>query len=400
MRCAFVLAAVTTVIVGQELDEHGRFTSNPSACVLVDHSDGWSDGASQTDRFSTRFVVSRDVWLPHMRFVVTWAEFATVENAYGVTQKENAGLSSEQGHSATFELMPDQAHLPPNGLPGSFQLMGHDTQLPPISIVCSNETIVAANPETESGDVAAALPVDASLSDCDLGAHWRLTNAYARLSDAEMRMDTWEAGRLVTLIFVDQEISAANAQHAALKNTITDGTDTIISFTLGTFGTSQLCQTGHVENGVYVRDVNCGGPTGSEPPVVSFQLQPGPSKSPRVICTRGMSPPPPPPNYFETMAAIAPPPRVDAAAAIAAQLKAQTAVQHPPPPAPPPVLQATACSAGGLAVVQHATKSGDQQTMRIIVKPDYLWPTGYGYVVGLKGLEMRVSHTVRRAPLI
>jgi len=43
--------------------------------------------------------------------------------------------------------------------------------------------------------------------------------------------------------------------------------------------------------------------------------------------------------------------------------------------------------------VQRVTRNVDQRTMRIVVKPDYLWPTGYGYVVGLKGLEMRVSQT-------
>ena len=389
-----MLAACATMVVGETFDEHGRFTADPSACVMVDQSDGWNDGASQTDRFSTRFMVRRDVWVPRMRFIITWAEFATVDNAYGVTPKESSGLG-DQGHSATFELTTDDAHLLPDGLPGTFQLLGHDTQLAPTSIVCSNETIVTEELRTSSDGTSAALPVHVPLNDCDLGAHWTLTNAYEQLAEAEIRIDIWEVGRRVTLTFANQEVTVANARNAVVVDTTTEGTDTIISFTLSAFGNSQLCETGHVENGQYVRDVNCGGPSGAEPTIFSFQLQPGPTTAPRVMCPTGGTQPPPPPNYFETATATAT--GFDAAYK-AVQLQFPPPPSPPPLPAPSPLVRAAACSAGGLAAVQRVTRNVDQRTMRIVVKPDYLWPTGYGYVVGLKGLEMRVSQTVRPCP--
>ena len=37
------------------------------------------------------------------------------------------------------------------------------------------------------------------------------------------------------------------------------------------------------------------------------------------------------------------------------------------------------------------TKNGEQQKMRINVKPHYMWPTGYGYVIGMKGLDLVVA---------
>ena len=68
-----------------------------------------------------------------------------------------------------------------------------------------------------------------------------------------------------------------------------------------------------------------------------------------------------------------------------------------PPPSPPRVL-ASDCTSGGLAEVQRhvrATAEGEHETLRVVVSPSQWWPTGYQYVIGIRGLELNVWRTVR-----
>ena len=63
-------------------------------------------------------------------------------------------------------------------------------------------------------------------------------------------------------------------------------------------------------------------------------------------------------------------------------------------PAPPRVAAEAACLAGGVASVEHEITNGEHQTWRIGVRPSHMWPTGYAYVVGLRGDGVSVDHTV------
>jgi hypothetical protein len=407
-----LLSSGWTIALGQ--NQNDPFTANPTACAMPDssQSNGWTDSATNVDHFSTRIVVKRGAWLPQMHFTVTWASFATVDHAYGVVPYTEAADSGD-GHSATFELPVDQAaNLPPNDMLPAFVLMGRDTSEMPLSITCSNEV---ASTAVSTGGVPR--PVSASADECSLGAQWKLTNPYAQLSDAEVRMGSWETGRIVTLSFYGELLEFSNVRFATIEDTVENGFDTVVSFRLGGGGTGQACNTGHVDqHGVFVRDVSCGlqggGPEGDK--VFTFQMAPSPKNAPRIGCN-DESPPPPPPSAGGVVPSTSQPqdqnsasglhPRAPMVAggafskASSAEMHAGTLVEPPPPvpargrpsAAPLRVESDAACHAGGSAEVMQQTKNGDIQTMRIHVKPTFMWPTGYGYVLGIKGLDLEIA---------
>ena len=276
--------------------------------------------------------------------------------------------------------------------------MGQGTKDKPLRIHCSNNTLPSDGGSSGSAagskgtGVATAKGVRANVADCDLGAEWVVTNPYPQLAEVEVRIDQWEPDRIVTLRFENQELTVMNLKHATLEDSFSDGTDTVALFKLEQV-TNSGCNTGHVSNGVYVRDTNCGG--SDEPkPFFNMQLQPSPTDAPRMFCTIG--PPPPPPDYVTNPDVAFPD--------INAGLRAPTTSglpplqsPAPPPPSPPspppprPTVDVFNCAAGGVATVEGHMHSGELETMHISVKPSYLWPTGFAYVVMMRGMHLQVS---------
>lgn len=398
MRAACLLAGLVRMSTGQPVvDASGRFTTDPAACAQVDmsQSNGWHDSALNRGRFSVRIVVRQDYWVPHMKFVVTWDEFPAVDQQYGVQPYEGGMSDGTDEHSLAFELPPGHANLPAGDILPAFTLMGRDTKLFPVHIACNLTRTIEDTDDNSDDEPHIAQPsVDVPIPDCELGAHWQITNPYPKLTDVEMRIARWEPGRVVTLTFEDELLEVKNVQYATVDDTVENGFDTVVSFKLGGAGTGQVCQTGHVdEHGAFVRDTNCGVQAGSElPQFFSFQLKPGPSRAPQVKCTLGPPPPPPTANsgseWDETAQQVT---SMPTQATFASAPLPHSARKHPPP-APPRVEADAACQAGGIAVVEHATHVSEMQTLRINVSPKYMWPTGFGYVVRLKGLNLRVSH--------
>ena len=266
--------------------------------------------------------------------------------------------------------------------------MGHGSRRFPESITCAGDPARA----TAKNSSAAAVPTEAT-GDCNLGVHWALDSPYPQLSDARLTLDTWDPGRKITLRFFNQQLGVTNPQHATWDGTESDGSDTFAKFVLDDLGAEFLCKSGHFDEttGAFVRDTSCSGDSGHSAPFVKFQLQPGPDRPPEITCPEWdrvknaeeenapellvNSPP-----WIWVAPSPAPPP--------------------PPRPAPrPPTLASvaanSACLAGGTAAVEHAMASGNsgRETWRIGVHPAYMWPTGYAYVVGLRGDRVTVDHT-------
>ena len=393
--------------MGLGQNQNDRFTADPTACAMVDQSqsNGWKDSATNAEHFSTRIVVQSAYWMPLMKFKVTWARFAYVDQTYGVVPYGETADSDDE-HSATFELPIEQAaNVPPNDMLPAFVLMGHDTSAMPLSIECIN----ASAPTADAAETIAQ-PVTASADECNLGARWMLTNPYSQLSDAEVRMDSWEAGRIVTLSFPGELLSISNVRSATVVDNIENGHDTVISFKLGQRGAGQVCNTGHVdEHGVFVRDTSCGVVSGGpeDEKVFAFQMAPGPKHAPHIECNDGS--PPPPPDSGAVLATSAsdselhsgPNVAPGATEPLASLSPAHTGIfvwRPPPAPAHAALLTAplgvdsdAACHAGGSAEVLRRTKHEEQETIRIRVKPNVMWPTGYGYAVGMKGLELEIT---------
>lgn len=179
-----------------------------------------------------------------------------------------------------------------------------------------------------------------------------------------------------------------NPRYATIQDTQMYGGNTIVSFELAQIQAERLCHTGRVnENGEFVRDVNCATETGTDRLFFTFQLDCPTCTSaplaPEIIC-HDASPPPPHvassqlsdddgewPQWYDDGAVGLPP------------------VVSPPPP--PPRVEASSCRSGGLAEVQRQSQGrGEQETLHIAVSPTQWWPTGYLYVVGLRGLGLRV----------
>ena len=224
-----------------------------------------------------------------------------------------------------------------------------------------------------------------------------------------MTLDRWEAGRTVVLSFADQEFNPLNPQFAAIRETDVQSR-TVITFELAPLGNERLCSTGHVDaSGVYVRDTDCARVAGGadQPLFFSFQLQcPTCTNSPQppdIIC-HDISPPPPTPVSAATMLPSQhenPAPAASQSGGWSAAGTFQYLSPSPPPlhspppllspPPSPPRIEATQCASGGLAEVRrHVRGYNEQETLNIVVRPTHWWPTGYVYVVGLRGLQLRV----------
>lgn len=323
---------------------------------------------------------------------VSWPGTTIVDTAYGAEFVEAA---DGDRRSASVILAPTS-----QGADAAFVLMGHGTTSMPTSFSCT----AAPN----GTGAAASLNSGASAIDCDLGARWALSNPYPQLSDAKVYLDRWEAGRTIVLSFSEVEFNVINVQYATARDTEVDDR-TVVAFELGQLGTERLCHTGHVgESGQYVRDVNCAGSAaaGAQQLFFSFQLQcPTCTTAPEapVIVCHELSPPPPVavhtlPQQSSSSIGMALPLRHDAPTTYGSRTPSGRLGTPPPPPPPqlslppgPPRVQATSCTSGGMAEVQrHIQGDGEQETLRIVVRPTQWWPTGYDYVVGLRGLGLHV----------
>ena len=231
-----------------------------------------------------------------------------------------------------------------------------------------------------SEEVRAAAAVMAA--SCGLAPRWVVKQTFPQLADAKVYLDRWVEGRRVTITFQDEQLGITNTERAFVETTVSTS-GTVATFTLGKLGAEFICETGHVDDdGNFVRDMNCND-NGDDPngggPFFSFQVQPGVSGMPEILC--------PEPLEVESVDAaalpsISPPPYV---------------VRSPPPipPSPPPLLPRVeadaACLAGGTATVTRSMMDRDFQIWRVVVKPAYLWPTGYMYIVGVQGQHLEVS---------
>lgn len=241
-----------------------------------------------------------------------------------------------------------------------------------------------------------------------------------------MRFDRWESGRTVVLQFHNQALQALNPIHATLNDAAEGGyrirqlqqsgqVASTISFKLGDTATATICHSGHVTaDGTFIRDDLCNDNGGSQPRYFSFQLMPAPAEQPDIICQNLAPPPPPPPAYVDTLRPVTHP---SEGATPTPSTGTGTGTSHigtpgdhasaPPParqafagaPSPPTVHAAAACPSGGDATIQHASSTGDQQQKRIVVKPSLLWPTGYEYIVGLRGVQLKISQAVILPPV-
>lgn len=399
MLTSVLLAIFTGAAIGQQMADLDP-CDGACACVDGSQSNGWHDGGTGQDRVSLRIIVPG--WDSGMKVTATWPEVISVDDVYGADQL--LGEESD-AHAVTFTL--SESTQP--GSNAAFVVMGHGSKHMPTSFLCAsapNITSAASTGHTSSSAVADA--------DCDLGARYVTVNArYPKLVDAKVALDKWETGRVIVLSFASQDFNPVNPQYATIRDTDI-GENTVITFELASLGSERLCQTGHVNSlGAYVRDTNCASAKGGRELFFSFQLQcptctsaPDP---PQVICHE-LSPPPPAPYIASTVLPQQLPAVVQPNAAsrpIVSQPVpsfsggAWTIASPPPPPllSPPPSpprVVATACASGGMAVVQRRVRGqGEQETLHIVVSPSHWWPTGYVYVIGIRGLNLNVWKPVR-----
>ena len=349
-----------------------------------------------------------------MQVTATWNEFVTIENQYGAEKVADVDADS---HSATFLVTSGPN---PGQDAAAFVVMGHGTKAMPTRFSCTAPAAAEMDDDANTPGTAAAPAPD----DCDLGAKWVVTNPYPLLTDARLTLDRWETGRVVVLSFAELDINAVNPQHATIRETEIDGR-TAITFELASLGNERLCQTGHVnEAGQFVRDTNCVSNNGvQEQLFFSFQLQCpsciAPARKPQIVCHE-LSPPPPAPVIVRPTVQPQQRPQTGQAASvdpgtnhapssvpIPQSTSPATQIVHaspsPPPllspPPPPPQVEATACASGGLAQVQrHVHGANEQETLRIVVSPNHWWPTGYVYVVGMRGIGLRAWKSVCAQP--
>ena len=214
------------------------------------------------------------------------------------------------------------------------------------------------------------------------------------------------------LTFAEENFNPVNPQFATIRDTEFTGTGTVVVFELLSIGTERLCHTGHVsESGEYVRDIDCARDGGGEQALFfSFQLQCptciSPPEAPTIICHEA---PPPPPARAETVPQQGQPilpqpstttnrgPSFEPGAASQPGASWRTTPPNPLPrlsPPPPPSLprvEATSCSSGGRAEVQRRVRGeGERETLHIVVSPTQWWPTGYVYVVGVRGMGLHI----------
>ena len=366
--------------------------TDPAACAQVDlsQSNAWLDGASQQNNFMVRVTVRPEYWRPDVLVFLEWSSQVSIDNIFQATQSQSYDTD---GRHVTVALTSASGIMPlPNTPLPAFSLMGHGSLDMPLRLHCTNKTMAARDDaSTALTQASAGNPSYADASDCDLGAEFLVTNPYPQLSDVKVRLNEWQAGRIVTLRFTNQDLAAINIMHATLEDSLMDGDDKVMLFKLDATSASQICNTGHVINGVYVRDTNCGG-DGSEKQHFTFQLQPGPSDPPRILCSVG--PPPPPPDYSSDFPTINPGYVAPTPIARAPPMYAMRRSPPPSPPSPPPpmpLVEVMDCAAGGVGAVERLTRDGEMTSLQISVRPSYLWPTGFDYVVGLRGLQLQVS---------
>ena len=409
---ATLLVLSATTSIAQQLGPNGEIIDCAGVCACADasQSNGWHDQGTGQDRLSLRVRVPN--WRSGLRVTGTWAEFITVDDVYSATHVVGAGTGD---HSVTVEL------AAVSSADAAFVIMGHGTQAMPTSFSCKNVT-AAASTETPAGGASPSV-VDwyRRTTDCDLGAHWMVTNPYPQLSDVKVTLDRWEAGRVVVLSFAELDMNPLNPQFATIREWEVNER-TVVTLVLGSLGTERLCHTGHVdESGVYVRDVNCARSAGSvdQPLFFSFQLQcptcTSTPQQPDIICHE-LSPPPPAQTAGAAMttgqpAVVSPTPTSGASLTAAAALQSgvtsavyrHTSPSPPPlisPPPSPPRVEATQCPSGGVAEVQrHIHRQNEKEILHIVVRPTQWWPTGFVYEIGLRGLNLHVWENTEGATM-
>jgi hypothetical protein len=142
------------------------------AC-LDDQSNGWADGLGQ-DRLMVRVKVPD--WRSGMHVTATWPGFIIIDDAYGPIDLIEGG--DAEGHVATVALNGRQT-----GADAAFVLMGHGTAGMPTSFSC---TSAPATPAAATAAATTTADTTNAVVDCDLGAHYALTNPYPRLADVKV----------------------------------------------------------------------------------------------------------------------------------------------------------------------------------------------------------------------
>lgn len=370
-RVYFTLSAI---IFRLELAD-ATATMSPACAEVNEHeSNGWRDAATGRDLFNVKIHVRS--WQPGGQVRLRWASAVTIDQHYGVA------LSGTDSSSMEVTVVMGESQGTANSmiLP-SFVLQGHGTSSMPTSIICMHSEEQNTTTTQSDSDV---------VSDCPLGIRWTVSNPYPQLSDAKVYVEQWEVGRTITLEFRGEELSVTNPHHAVWSGTILNGQDTIAHFDLDRLAPEFICHSGHVSaDGSFVRDSVCPQQYQNGGPFFSFQMQPGSTNAPLITCNAPSPPMPAQPGQdvndplttalsVDNFPSSSPPPP-----------------PHPPPePSPPPMAYAAGCLAGGSAVVEHTDVDNDVQVWTVAVQPDYMWPTGYAYVVGMQGLRLSILDTV------
>lgn len=267
--------------------------SGSSAWAIDPNSKTPSDWFCLNNKCFTYRVNVRN-WVAGMKFTLTWPEPIQMENLFGSVSRAAAADSGapSSDRSLTFELQFKQ------GAMSSFTLQGGGSiSLAPV-ITCDAGSLSPPPPPRKR--------------ECFLGATYMVKNRWDNGMLAEVRMRGWEQGRLVSIVFEDEDdIGIFDAENAVVQvSSAISGHGSTLEVALGVARPPPKCTpSGLDEWGGRLPDTCHPVPAHS----FQFRLAPPPKKEPTIICEAD-SPPTPPPS---------PPPS-----------------PSPPPPPPPPIVRA------------------------------------------------------------
>ena len=321
--------ALAAALCGQTMRE-----GKACAEIVSKDSSAWVDGRGGTSgvkHFVFRVHVAE--WVPNAQVTLDWGNAdVLLENIYDAQPVE--------GYDGTGPVTVELGANPSE--PNQFLMMGTGTNNFHPKITC--EAIERAPPSPPNAQ------------DCELRGVFHIVNQWAQGAMVEMQFAGWEPGRIVRMIFptedMEDELDILNIKNAEVENIETEGGKTVVFVKLGRL---PLMAHGKL--------------------MFTFQIQPPPRGTPKIICHPDWPPPPP-------SAAPRPPPPPPS--------------PSPMPPPPPDEVAAQGCSGRANAKVEHFKVEGAHYTLRVVAwpGPGSAWDAGSEVTIGVRGKQLAAAHTL------